>query len=238
MPEDSPPFWGSRIVDDVPLPDILPHLDRRTLFTLGWGLTGPEADKLSHDFGEPGLQAWLETLSNKPIIQPKVVYGYFPADVSGDSVSVRQSSGTDVVFTFPRQRREPHRCIADWIGNVLPLQLVTIGQSAADYAAELYAADRYRDYYEFHALAAALAEALADYWHARIREELNTPPDQGQRFSFGYPACPELAERKKVVALLKPERIGVHLSEELQLDPELSTEAIITTNPKATHFRP
>jgi len=240
MPGSSSPFWGSRIVTDIPLEALLPHLDRKSLFTLGWGLTGPDARKLASDVGEPRLQHWLGQLDATPIIQPKVVYGYFPAESSGESVIVTSpEAGADpVTFTFPRQQRDPNRCLADWMTGFLPLQLVTVGESAADYARRLNAADRYRDYFEFNALAAALTEALADYWHSRIRAELGIPADQGERFSIGYPACPNLADRKKVVELLRPERIGVHLTEGYQLEPEYSTEALIITDPKARYFRP
>jgi len=232
------PFWGSRVVEDISLDVLLPYLDKKSLFSLGWGLTGSQSAQLVRDVGEPRLRHWINLLRTEPAIQPKVVYGYFPAYVAGNSVSVTDESASDtVLFTFPRQTREPHRCLADWVHRFLPLQLVTVGAAASAQAAELFATDRYRDYFEFNALAAAFTEALASYWHNRIRAELKIPPDFGQRFSFGYLACPDLADRQKIVDLLKPERIGVWLSAECQLVPEFSTDALIVLDPSATYFR-
>jgi 5-methyltetrahydrofolate--homocysteine methyltransferase len=298
----TPPFLGTRVVADIPVGAILSHLDTRTLFTFGWGLTGPDAASLATEVGQPRLEYWLNKLKTKPIIDPKVVYGYFPVKVAGSKVIVTncvrldshslplvltgcnrlgnhsrasdplgsiacaiphsgpqnevefhsaaqsrpvilrgarelsENLGESVTFDFPRQAREPYRCLADWISEILPIQLVTIGQSASDYAAELFAADKYRDYYEFNALAGMLTEALADYWHNQIRTELGIPQNQGMRFSLGYPACPNLADRRKIVRLLNPERIGVTLSDEYQLHPEFSTDAFIITDPRATYF--
>jgi 5-methyltetrahydrofolate--homocysteine methyltransferase len=169
-------------------------------------------------------------------------------------------------FTFPRQRRDRHLCLADFWRprtlaaerdevDVLPLHLVTMGQQIADYAGELFAKDAYRDYLEVHGLGVQLTEALAEYWHRRIREELvlptgsavaaEDPPDvveffklgyRGARYSLGYGACPNLEDRTKIVELLEPGRIGVQLSEELQLHPEQSTDAMVAHHPEAKYF--
>jgi 5-methyltetrahydrofolate--homocysteine methyltransferase len=169
-------------------------------------------------------------------------------------------------FAFPRQRRDRRLCLADFYRpreavmpagevDVLPVQLVTMGQAIADYAAELFAKDAYRDYLEVHGLGVQLTEALAEYWHRRIREELHfasgaavaeeDPAEveeffklgyRGARYSLGYGACPELEDRAKIVALLRPERIGVALSEEFQLHPEQSTDAIVAHHPEAKYF--
>lgn len=159
-------------------------------------------------------------------------------------------------FTFPRQRRDRHLCLSDFARSrdsgqidVLPVQLVTAGAHIDAVTAKLFAEDRYRDYYELNGLVMQLTEALAEYWHARIREELgfaDEDPDdtaglfklqyRGARFSLGYPACPDMEDRRKVVELLRPERMGVELSEELQLHPEQSTDAFVFHHPEAKYF--
>ncbi len=169
-------------------------------------------------------------------------------------------------FTFPRQQRDRFLCIADFVRSrddarkdgqvdVLPMNLVTMGQPIADFANELFAANSYRDYLEVHGIGVQLTEALAEYWHRRVREELvlpgghnlaeQDPSDvedffkleyRGARYSFGYGACPDLEDRRKLVALLEPERIGVELSEEVQLHPEQSTDAFVLHHPEAKYF--
>ncbi|MFD6062314.1 methionine synthase [Rhodococcus wratislaviensis] len=169
-------------------------------------------------------------------------------------------------FTFPRQHRDRFLCVADFVRSrteaketsqvdVFPMQLVTMGQPIADFANELFAANAYRDYLEVHGIGVQLTESLAEYWHQRVREELVLPgghnvaeqdPSEvsgffdlayrGARYSFGYGACPNLEDRAKMVALLEPERIGVKLSEELQLHPEQSTDAFVLHHPEAKYF--
>jgi 5-methyltetrahydrofolate--homocysteine methyltransferase len=163
-------------------------------------------------------------------------------------------------FTFPRQRRDRGLCLADFFRSreeaadaggpdVLALQLVTMGPRVSEATAELFAKNAYRDYLELHGLSVQLTEALAEAWHARVREELglggDDDPDldgilrqgyRGSRYSFGYPACPDLEDRAKLVTLLGPERIGVVLSEELQLHPEQSTDALVVHHPEAKYF--
>jgi 5-methyltetrahydrofolate--homocysteine methyltransferase len=159
-------------------------------------------------------------------------------------------------FTFPRQRRDRHLDLADFVAargsgrvDVLPVQLVTAGRRVSEATARIFAEDRYRDYLELNGLAMQLTEALAEFWHARIRAELGLgaedPDDveglfklhyRGARFSLGYPACPDMADRTKVVELLRPERMGVVLSEELQLHPEQSTDAFVFHHPEAKYF--
>jgi len=169
-------------------------------------------------------------------------------------------------FTFPRQHRDRFLCVADFVRSrteaketgqvdVFPMQLVTMGQPIADFANELFAANAYRDYLEVHGIGVQLTESLAEYWHQRVREELVLPgghnvaeqdPSEvsgffdlayrGARYSFGYGACPDLEDRAKMVALLEPERIGVKLSEELQLHPEQSTDAFVLHHPEAKYF--
>jgi 5-methyltetrahydrofolate--homocysteine methyltransferase len=161
-----------------------------------------------------------------------------------------------VRFTFPRQRRDRHLCLSDFFRpresgeiDVVAFHLVTVGGRISQATAELFASDAYRDYLELHGLSVQLTEALAEYWHARVREELGfageDSPDlgevfrqgyRGSRYSFGYPACPDLEDRAKIVELLRPQRIGVTLSEEFQLHPEQSTDALIVHHPEAKYF--
>lgn len=199
-----------------------------------------------------------------------VVYGYFPCVSDGDDLIVLAEPAPDAGerfrFSFPRQRRDRRLCLADYYRSrelaarhgqvdVLPLQLVTMGQPIADFANELFAADAYRDYLEVHGLGVQLTEALAEYWHRRVRQELRFAEGtavaaedaddvteffrlgyRGARYSLGYGACPDLADREKIVALLEPERIGVRLSDEHQLHPEQSTDALVVHHPEASYF--
>ena len=271
-----PPFWGSRIVKGVSLADYTGLLDERALFLGQWGLRGvkggqgPSYEELVETEGRPRLRYWLDRLSTEGILaHAAVVYGYFPAVSEGDDVVVLTEPRPDAPerfrFTFPRQQRDRFLDIADFIRSrelatergqvdVLPFQLVTMGQPIADFANELFASDSYRDYLEVHGIGVQLTEALAEYWHRRIREELIFPdhamaaedPDsveeyfklgyRGARFSFGYGACPNLDDRAKMMELLEPGRIGVELSEELQLHPEQSTDAFVLHHPEAKYF--
>jgi 5-methyltetrahydrofolate--homocysteine methyltransferase len=245
------------------------------------GGEGPSYEELVESEGRPRLRYWLDRLATDGILaHAAVVFGYFPAVSQGDDVIVLTEpaglSGRSTSFapedaterfrfTFPRQQRDRFLCIADFIRSreratelgqvdVLPFQLVTMGQPIADFANELFASDSYRDYLEVHGIGVQLTEALAEYWHRRIREELTFPdhamaaedPDsvedyfklgyRGARFSFGYGACPNLDDRAKMMELLQPGRIGVTLSEELQLHPEQSTDAFVLHHPEAKYF--
>jgi 5-methyltetrahydrofolate--homocysteine methyltransferase len=200
---------------------------------------------------------WLDRIQTDGLLEAGVVYGYFPAVSEGDDLVVLDAAGAERErFHFPRQRHDRHLCLADFFRardsgevDVVGFQLVTMGARIAEATAELFAKDAYREYLELHGLSVQLAEALAEFWHARIRGELGLaaadPPDladilkvgyQGCRYSFGYPACPNLEDRAKVVRLLAPERIGVTLSEEFQLAPEQSTDALIVHHPEAKYF--
>ncbi|MDY6812041.1 MAG: vitamin B12 dependent-methionine synthase activation domain-containing protein, partial [Actinomycetota bacterium] len=272
----TPPFWGTRIVKGVPVADYLQLLDERALFLGQWGLRGvrggdgPSYEELVESEGRPRLRYWIDRLSTEGILQhAAVVYGYFPAVSDGDTVHVLAEPRADAPvrhsFTFPRQQRPRFLCVADFIRSredcvaaghvdVLPFQLVTMGQPIADFANKLFADDAYRDYLEVHGIGVQLTEALAEYWHQRVRGELTVggasfagedPDDaqgffdleyRGARFSFGYGACPDLEDRAKMIDLLEPGRIGVELSEELQLHPEQSTDAFVLHHPEAKYF--
>jgi 5-methyltetrahydrofolate--homocysteine methyltransferase len=272
-----PPFWGSRIVKGLALADYTELLDERALFLGQWGLRGarggegPSYEELVETEGRPRLRYWLDRLSTDGVLaHSAVVYGYFPAVSERDDVIVltepRVGAEERFRFTFPRQQRGRFLCIADFVRSreiaestgqvdVLPFQLVTMGEEIASFANELFASDSYRDYLEVHGIGVQLTEALAEYWHRRVREELRFSGDRamstedpdakedyfklgyrGARFSFGYGACPDLEDRVKTMALLEPERIGVTLSEEMQLHPEQSTDAFILHHPEAKYF--
>jgi 5-methyltetrahydrofolate--homocysteine methyltransferase len=263
-PVPTPPFWGDRIVKGVPLADFASYLDERATFMGQWGLkasrgAGPSYDELVETEGRPRLRSWLNRIQTDAILEPAVVYGYWPCYSEGNDLVVLDAqtrSGEVARFSFPRQRRDRHLCLADFFRpkdsgelDVVAFHLVTMGQRVSEVAGELFAANAYRDYLELHGLSVQLTEALAEYWHARVRDELGyageDPDDmsavfrqgyRGSRYSFGYPACPDLEDRSQLVALLKPERIGVSLSEELQLHPEQSTDALVVHHPEAKYF--
>ncbi|NLU64841.1 methionine synthase [Rhodococcus sp. HNM0563] len=277
LPVPTPPFWGTRVVKGIALAEYASLVDERALFLGQWGLRGqragdgPTYEELVESDGRPRLRYWLDRLSTEGILQhAAVVYGYFPAVSEGDDVVVLTEPRPDAPeryrFKFPRQQRSRFLCIADFVRSrqdalasgevdVWPFQLVTMGQPIADFANELFASNSYRDYLEVHGIGVQLTEALAEYWHRRIRQELafsgggtaaDEDPDEvteyfklayrGARFAFGYGACPDLEDRIKLVELLEPERIGVELSEELQLHPEQSTDAFVLHHPEAKYF--
>jgi 5-methyltetrahydrofolate--homocysteine methyltransferase len=259
----TPPFTGDRVVKGIALADYAAFLDERATFMGQWGLksarggNGPSYEDLVETEGRPRLRMWLERIQTEGLVEAGVVYGYFPAVSEGDDLVVLGDDGRERErFTFPRQRRDRHLCLADYFRpagsgepDVVGFQLVTVGTSISRATAELFAKDAYRDYLELHGLSVQLTEALAEYWHGRVRAELGLagfdPAGldgilkvgyRGCRYSFGYPACPDLEDRAKVVRLLRPERIGVTLSEEFQLAPEQSTDALIAHHPEAKYF--
>jgi 5-methyltetrahydrofolate--homocysteine methyltransferase len=259
----TPPFWGDRIVKGVALADYVPYLDERALFLGQWGLKptrgdGPSYEELVETEGRPRLRHWLDRIQTEAMIEPAVAYGYFPCHADGDDLVVLNGDGEERTrFSFPRQRRDRHLCLSDFFRpkesgdtDVVAFTVVTMGEAASRATAQLFEADAYRDYLELHGLSVQLTEALAEYWHARIRDELglaafdSTDMDyliakqgyRGSRYSFGYPACPDLEQQVQLMELLVPERIGVVLSEEFQLHPEQSTSAIIAHHPEAKYF--
>ncbi|ARQ71631.1 methionine synthase [Streptomyces marincola] len=263
VPVPTPPFLGTRVVKGIPLKDYADWLDPDALFKGQWGLKaarddeGPDYAELVETEGRPRLRGWLDRLHTDNLLQAAVVYGYFPCHAEGDDLVILDEDGKERTrFTFPRQRRGRRLCLADFFRpaesgetDVVALQTVTIGPRVSDATAELFAADAYRDYLELHGLSVQLAEALAEYWHARVRSELGIAGDdprelagmfrteyQGCRYSLGYPACPDLEDRAKIAELLGSERIGVTLSEEFQLHPEQSTDALVLHHPEANYF--
>ncbi|MFF8270101.1 methionine synthase [Streptomyces sp. NPDC016562] len=261
-PVPTPPFWGTRVVKGIPLKDYASWLDEGALFKGQWGLKqaragGATYEELVESEGRPRLRGLLEKLHTENLLEAAVVYGYFPCVSKGEDLIILDEQGNERTrFTFPRQRRGRRLCLADFFRpeesgetDVVGLQVVTVGSRIGEATAKLFESDSYREYLELHGLSVQLAEAMAEYWHARVRAELGfggEDPDKvedmfdlkyrGARFSLGYGACPDLEDRAKIADLLQPERIGVHLSEEFQLHPEQSTDAIVIHHPEAKYF--
>jgi len=211
--------------------------------------------------GRPRLRALLNEAQSQGWLNAAVVYGYFPCYSEGNDLVILhhegEKSGSERVrFTFPRQRRDRRLCISDFFRSkdsgqidVVAFHIVTMGQLVSEATSKLFASNNYREYLELHGLGVQLTEALAERWHARIRSELNFGTEdssqldeildqgyRGSRYSFGYPACPDLEQQVQLCELLQPDRIGVSLSDEFQLHPEQSTSAIIVHHPEAKYF--
>ncbi|MFI6148026.1 methionine synthase [Streptomyces sp. NPDC051109] len=261
-PVPTPPFWGTRVVKGIPLKDYASWLDEGALFKGQWGLKqaragGATYEELVETEGRPRLRGLLDKLHTENLLEAAVVYGYFPCVSKGEDLIILDDDGNERTrFTFPRQRRGRRLCLADFFRpeesgetDVVGLQVVTVGSKIGEATAKLFESDSYREYLELHGLSVQLAEAMAEYWHARVRAELGFGGEdpaavedmfdlkyRGARFSLGYGACPDLEDRAKIADLLQPERIGVHLSEEFQLHPEQSTDAIVIHHPEAKYF--
>src|SRR2546426_42075 len=263
VPIPRAPFYGSRVVADIPLDDVFAFVNETALFKGQWQFKqgrkpAAEYQALVQDTVRPIFEALNERSRREQLLIPRLVYGYFPCQSSGNDLIVYQEDEKTerLRFTFPRQRRGRHLCLADFFAakdsgrmDVVAFHLVTVGRRASQYSQELFKGDNYADYLYFHGLSVESAEALAEFWHKRIREELGIAGGdsanlnelfrqgyQGSRFSFGYPACPNLEDQTKLFELLDPSRIEVELTEEFQLDPEQSTSAIIVHHPEAKYF--
>ena len=251
------PFMGTRVIRGLPLTDVFPYINRTALLRGQWGFKGRDAETAAR--AELALSQIQQQALRDGVLEPSVVYGYYPAQSSGDELIVYEPDETGVEairFSFPRQQGKQGRCLADYFRSVdsgemdvIGFHVVTMGSRVGEYAQELYADNRYQDYLYWHGFGVEIAEALAEYWHRRIRQELQidgsdgaTPEDliktnyQGARYSFGYPACPNLEDQALLWQLLDPERIGVSLSDEFQMHPEQSTSALIVHHPEARYF--
>jgi 5-methyltetrahydrofolate--homocysteine methyltransferase len=228
----------------------------------GRGESGASYDQLVETEGRPRLRMWLDRVHTEGLLEAAVVYGYFPCYSDGDDLVILHHEGElagqeRVRLTFPRQRRDRHLCLSDFFRpkdsgetDVIAFHIVTMGNRVAEATARLFGENAYRDYLELHGLSVQLTEALAEMWHARVRTELGIDADddtdmdtligkqgyRGSRYSFGYPACPDVEQQAVLVELLDPSRIGVELSEEFQLHPEQSTSALIVHHPEAKYF--
>jgi len=263
VPVPSAPFLGSRVVEDIELEYVFSFVNETALFKGQWqfkqGRTpANEYEAFVRDTVRPIYEGLKERSKREQLLTPRVVYGYFPCQSSGnDLIILNEDQKTERLrFTFPRQPSGKRLCLADFFAakdsgrvDVVAFHLVTMGSRASAYSQKLFKSDNYTDYLCFHGLSVEGAEALAELWHRRIREEFGIAGGetddvrklfrqqyQGSRFSFGYPACPNLEDQAKLFELLDPARIGVELTEEFQLDPEQSTSAIIVHHPEAKYF--
>lgn len=267
-PAVEPPFLGSCLIQEgeIPLDEVFAYLDRNALFAGQWQLRkGQEQSREAYEAmlaekAEPVLQSWIERCRQEVLLTPRVAYGYFPCGRDGNALVVfdpddhQREIGR---FELPRQRGGNRYCIADFFrdlsdggpSDVLPMQAVTMGERASAYARELFVADRYTDYLYFHGLGVQMAEALAEWTHARIRRELGFAAEEpaalrdvlaqryrGSRYSFGYPACPNVADSRQQLAWLDAGRIGLTMDESDQLDPEQSTTALVAVHSRARYF--
>ena len=255
------PFFGSRVVKGVALADYVGMLDERALFLGQWGLKGKDFETMANEQGRPQLRSLLNDVQSKGWLNAAVVYGYFPCVSEGNDLIILHHEGPlkgdeRLRFSFPRQSRDRRLCLADFFKSkasgeidVVSFQVITMGQSISDAITELFQANLYREYLELHGLSVQLTESLTEHWHARTREELKIDGSdskdlkdifdqgyQGSRYSFGYPACPDLEQQVQICELLDPKRIGVELSEEFQLHPEQSTSSIVLHHPEAKYF--
>jgi 5-methyltetrahydrofolate--homocysteine methyltransferase len=263
VPIPQPPFLGSRVVHDIPIENVFAYVNETALFKGQWQFkqgrsTAEEYQTLVAEKVRPVYEELKQRCDREGLLVPRVVYGYFPAQSAGNDLIVYDpDTRTERVrFTFPRQPAGKRLCLADYFASVesghmdiVAFDLVTVGRRASEYSQELFKQDNYADYLYFHGLSVESAEALAEYWHKHIRQELGIADAdakdlnklfrqgyQGSRFSFGYPACPALEDQTKLFELLDPSRIDVELSEEFQLEPEQSTSAIIIHHPEARYF--
>ncbi|MDQ3817956.1 MAG: methionine synthase [Acidobacteriota bacterium] len=257
------PFYGSRVVEEIPLDDVFAFVNENALFKGQWQFkqgkkSAEEYQKLLAEHIRPTYEILKERSKRERLLVPRAVYGYFPCQSSGNDLIVYQDDEKTerLRFTFPRQPGGKHLCLADYFASVesgridvVAFHLVTMGRRASLYSQELFKADNYSEYLFFHGLSVESAEALAELWHKRVREELGIADRdakdlnklfhqgyQGSRFSFGYPACPNLEDQVKLFELIDPARIDVELTEEFQLDPEQSTSAIIVHHEEAKYF--
>ncbi len=258
-----PPFWGTRVVENIHLDAVFPYVNETALIKGQWQVrkgrkTESEYKQFLAENIYPELDRLKQQCEAENLLDPKVVYGYFPCQSNGDDLIVydENQNSERVRFTFPRQQGDRNLCLSDYFASVdsgrmdvVAFHLVTMGARASKHSAQLFASNNYKEYLYFHGLSVESAEALAELWHKKIREELgiaaSDSPDikrlfsqgyQGSRYSFGYPACPNLEDSTKLFELLQPERIGVKLSEEFMIEPEQSTDAIIVHHPEAKYF--
>jgi 5-methyltetrahydrofolate--homocysteine methyltransferase len=259
----TPPFWGDKIVEEIDLDTVFSYLTESVLFRGRWGyrrgkLSAAEYQALLDSRVIPEFIALKERCKREKLLVPKVVYGYYPCNSQGEEVIVFHPGEERewLRFVFPRQRQAPFHCVADYFRpltsgqrDLIALQVVTVGARAGEEAGRLYSGNAYKEYLLFHGLSVESAEALAEYWHLRIRTELGITAEDGKsmeefvvqkyrgsRYSFGYPACPDLAENRKLFAILQPERLGVTITEEDQMVPEQTTSAFIVHHPQAKYF--
>ncbi|MBI4584753.1 MAG: methionine synthase [Planctomycetes bacterium] len=258
-----PPFWGARVVENIPLMAVVPYLNENALFKFQWafrprGRDAEEYERYANEQIRPILHRLLERCAREKILNLRAVYGYFPCNGSGEDLLVYDpETGKEIErFTFPRQRGKKDLCIADFfrpVGSgecdVVAFTAVTVGEKASQVEKQWFQENRYTDYFYLHGLSVETAEAQAEFLHQQIRGELGLAGEdardlkglfhqhyRGSRYSFGYPACPNLEDQAKLLRLLGAARAGITLSEEFQLVPEQSTTAVVVHHPQAKYF--
>jgi 5-methyltetrahydrofolate--homocysteine methyltransferase len=270
----TPPFWGSKVIDTISLDEVFRYINEAALIRGQWRVvrgkkTEGEYHRILQNQVYPDLEKLKLKIINEKLLEPKLVYGYFPCQSDGNDLIIytipennsKLAIGNSKLmewhrFSFPRQNDDRFLCISDYFApinsgkiDVVAFHLVTMGRTASEYSKLLFDSNEYKEYLYFHGLSVESAEALAELWHKKIREELGIAkkdsPEikrlfsqgyQGSRFSFGYPACPNLEDHTVLFDLLKPERIGVTMTDEYMLHPEQSTDAIIVHHPDARYF--
>ncbi len=273
----TPPFWGTKLLQpsDIPIEEIFWHLDLQALIAGQWQFRKPKEQSKEEyqaflaEKVYPILETWKQRIIEENLLHPQAIYGYFPCQSEGNSLHIYDSENQSqqvATFEFPRQKSLRRLCIADFFApkdsgiiDVFPMQAVTVGEIATEFAQKLFAENQYTDYLYFHGIAVQVAEAIAEWTHARIRRELGftadsealasnraSEPDnirdilaqryRGSRYSFGYPACPNIQDQYKQLELLQTDRINLYMDESEQLYPEQSTTAIIAYHPLAKYF--
>ena len=258
------PFFGSRVVEDIALDAIYPYINTVALFRGQWqfkkGAMGDaEYQAVLDDKVHPVLDRLKAQCKDEQVLTPRVVYGYFPCNGDGNDVVIYDADDHDKEierFTFPRQQGRKNQCIADFFRDVgtgerdvIAMTCVTVGTRVSEVAQKLFEANDYTEYLYLHGFGVECAEALAELWHKHVRQEMGigtedspqirnlfTQKYRGSRYSFGYPACPDMSDQERLFRLIEPERIGCHLTENWQIDPEQSTSAIIVHHPEAKYF--
>ena len=261
-PIPKPPFFGYRILKNIRMQDVFPWVNKIALYRSQWQFkhgerTPREFELYLQENVEPIFERFKDQTVREKILEQKVIYGFYKCYSEGDDLVVLDGAAQSELtrFTFPRQSREPYQCIADFFRpkggelDVVAFHSVTVGKRASEMEQKLFKANKYTEYLYLHGLSVEAAEALAEYTHLLIRRDLGIDKQdkrtkdeifrqgyQGSRYSFGYPACPNLEDQAPLLGLLGAERIGVSLSDEWQLHPEQSTSAIVVVNPRAKYF--
>jgi 5-methyltetrahydrofolate--homocysteine methyltransferase len=257
------PFLGTKTVRDIPLATVFDYINPIALFRGQWQvrrgkLKIADYNQMVEEKFVPIFEELKQRCMNEKMLIPEVVYGYFLCNSDGDDVIIFDETGAREIerFHFPRQSEGQRLCIADYIAPVtsgtkdmIGMMVVTVGHRASEISKKLFESDKYADYLYFHGLSVETAEALAEYWHKKMREEMGIAGEdakeirelfqqgyRGSRYSFGYPACPNLEDQVKLFRLLDPARLNILLTEEFQIVPEQSTSAIVAHHPEAKYF--
>jgi 5-methyltetrahydrofolate--homocysteine methyltransferase len=264
VPVPTPPFWGNRVIDDLDIDRIYPFINEVALFRGQWQfkkgrMSEEDFQKQIEEEVRPLFNKLKKQLKDDEVLQPKLVYGYYPVQSEGNDLLIFDPEDHDREierFSFPRQEGRKNLCIADFFRStdsgekdVLGMSCVTMGQPVSELARKLFEGDQYSDYLYIHGMGVESAEGLAEMWHKHMRQELGignedspkirdlfTQKYRGSRYSFGYPACPDMSDQEILWRLLEPGRIGCELTENWQIDPEQSTSAIIVHHPEAKYF--